>query len=130
MAVLPAIAALSIAIHWIARGGRQPQSIDELLHMAAESGTHSILDISHTADVPEFGAAAPLSKHRYLKFFGTTMPTRAQIDAAHEVHGERFDEDIRRWEAVYVVVHDHSGSPIEYLFAGNSGDSTAGMMAV
>jgi hypothetical protein len=122
MAALRAIAALSVAIHWIARGGRQPRSIDELLHMTGESGTHSILDITHIADIPEFCAATPLSKHRYLKFFGTTTPTRAQIDAASDAHGEQFDEGIRRWEAVYIVVHDESGSPVEYVFVGASGD--------
>jgi hypothetical protein len=122
MAALRAIAALSVAAHWIARGGRQPRSIDELLEMTGESGTHSILDITHTADIPEFGAATPLSKHRYLKYFGTTTPTRAQINAASAVPGERFDERVRRWEAVYVIVHNESGSPVEYVFAGASGD--------
>ena len=121
-ATLRAIAAVSMAIHWIARGGRQPRSIDELLQMTGENGTHSILDITHISDIPEFCAATPLSKHRYLKFFGTTTPTRAQIEAANDVQGDRFDEGIRRWEAVYVVVHDESGSPIEYVFVGASGD--------
>ena len=92
--------------------------------MTGENGTHSILDITHISDIPEFCAATPLSKHRYLKFFGTTTPTRAQIEAANDVRvqGERFDEGIRRWEAVYVVVHDEAGSPIEYVFVGASGD--------
>jgi hypothetical protein len=68
--------------------------------MTGESGTHSILDITHTADIPEFGAAAPLSKHRLLKFFGTITPTRAQVDAAFAAPGEGPRDGIRRWEAV------------------------------
>jgi len=122
MAVFRAIAAVSVAAHWIARGGRQPRTIDELLSMTGENGTHSILDITHTADIPEFGAAAPLSKYRHLKFFGTTTPTHAQVDAASTEPGEALDDGVRRWEAVYFVVHDELGTPVDYVFVGASGD--------
>jgi hypothetical protein len=122
IAVFRAISALSVAAHWLARGGLQPRSIDELLVMTGESGTHSILDITHTADIPELGAAIPLSKHRYLKFFGTLTPTRARVDAALAVPGDGPSEGVRRWEAVYVIVHDEAGSPVDYVFLGASGD--------
>ena len=122
MALFRAIAAVSMAAHWVARGGRQPRTIDELLSMTGENGTHSILDITHTADIPEFGAATPLSKHRHLKFFGTTTPTHAQVDAAATEPGEALDDGVRRWEAVYFVVHDEVGTPVDYVFVGASGD--------
>jgi hypothetical protein len=122
MAVFRALSALSVAAHWLARGGRQPGSIDELLVMTGENGTHSILDITHTADIPEFGAAIPLSKHRYMKFFGTMTPTRAHVDAALAEPGEGPGEGVRRWEAVYFIVHDEAGTPVDYVFLGASGD--------
>ena len=74
MAVLQAIAAVSVVAHWVARGGPQPRTIDELLAMTGENGTHSILDITHTADIPEFGGDPWPLKHRHLKFVGTTTP--------------------------------------------------------
>jgi hypothetical protein len=61
-----ALSAVSVATRWLARGGRGPRTIDELLQDAAENGTHSILDIDHTADIPAFGCATPLSKQRLL----------------------------------------------------------------
>jgi hypothetical protein len=122
MAALRAFAAVAVAAHWLARGGRQPRSIDELLVMTGDSGTHSILDITHTADIPEFSAAVPLSKHRYLKFFGTLTPTRAQVDAALAAPGEGPGEGVRRWEAVYITIHDETGTPLDYVFLGASGD--------
>jgi hypothetical protein len=122
MAAFRSIAAISVAIHWFARGGRMPGTIDELLAMSGENGTHSILDITHTADIPEFGAATPLTRHRLLKYFGTTTPTRAQVDAAYTGPEETPGEGVRRWEAVYFAVHDESGTPIEYVFVGASGD--------
>jgi hypothetical protein len=122
VAVLGVFSALSVTVHWLARGGRRPRSIDELLAMTGENGTHSILDITHTADVPEFGAATPLSKHRHLKYFGTLHPTRAQIDTALATPDDDPREGIRRWEAVYFIVHDEDGRPVEYVFVGASGD--------
>jgi hypothetical protein len=122
MAVFRAVSRISVAIHWFARGGRMPRTIDELLAMSGENGTHSILDITHTADIPEFGAATPLTRHRLLKFFGSLTPTRAQVDAASSGPNGRPDEGVRRWEAVYFVVHDETGIPLEYVFVGASGD--------
>ncbi len=90
--------------------------------MAGESSTHSILGIKHTADIPELGAAVPLSKHRHLKLFGTTTPTRAQVEAALALPGGGLPNDIRRWEAVYFAVHDEAGTPVEHMFNGASGD--------
>lgn len=122
MAALRAVAAVSVAVHWFARGGRMPRSIDELLAMSRENGTHSILDIGRTADFPESGAATPMTRRRLLQNFGTTTPTRAQVDLAFDRSGATPGEHVRRWEAVYFVVYDEEGTPIEYEFVGASGD--------
>lgn len=122
MAGFRAVAAVSIAFHWVARGGRQPRTIEELLAMTGENGTHSILDITHTADIPEIFAAVPLSKQRRLKYFGTLTPTRAQAEAAIPAPGKGPDDGIRRWEAIYFTIHDADGTPLEYVFVGASGD--------
>ncbi len=116
-----AVSAVSVAARWLARGGRGPRTIEEVLQDAAENGTHSILDIDHTADIPEFGCATPLSKQRLLKCFGTTTPTSQQVAEARTLRHE-VTEDVRRWEAVYLTVHDESGEPLEYMFIGASGD--------
>jgi len=118
---LRAISAVSVAARWLARGGRGHRTIHELLQDAAEDGTHSILDIHHTADIPCLGYATPLSKQRLLKCFGTMTPTSQQVTEARALL-EEVTSDVRRWEAVYLTVHDESGRPLEYMFIGASGD--------
>lgn len=122
LVVLRTVSAVATAIHWLARGGRQPRSIDELLAMARENGTHSILDITHTSDIPEFGAATLLSKRAHLECFGTLTPTRAQVDAALTARDGELGDRIRRWQAVYFIAHDEDGTPVDYVFLGASGD--------
>jgi len=120
-----ALSAVSVATRWLARGGRGPRTIDELLQDAAENGTHSILDIDHTADIPAFGCATPLSKQRLLKCFGTTTPTAQQVAEARSLLDE-VTSDMRRWEAVYLTVHDESGEPLEYMLKGLATHSRSG----
>ena len=100
---------------------RTPASIEQLLEANAESGTHSILDITHTAEFSELRAATPMTKRRLLKYFGTTVPTRSQATAFTR-SDETPGEEVRRWQAVYFVVHDEAGMPMEYVFVGASGD--------
>lgn len=57
-----AISAVIVALRWLARGGRGPRTIDEVLIDSRESGTHSILDIQGISDFPSLGYATPLSK--------------------------------------------------------------------
>jgi hypothetical protein len=121
MAGFRTISAISVAVHWFARGGRQPRSIEELFAICRENGTHSILDIAQTADFPTSFAATPLTKAKLLKFFGTVTPTYDQVERATEWKTDLGD-DIPRWEAVYFAVHDETGEPREYWFLGVSGD--------
>ena len=102
---------------WAARGFRGPRSIEEALEDAAESGTHSILDITHLAEVREFAAAVPLSRRKLLDLFGTAEPSVEQV-------GTRLDDiqdDLQRWDAVYLTAF-RDGKPDEILFIGCSGD--------
>jgi hypothetical protein len=118
LAMARTLGALIRLHYWLLRGGRGPWTIDELLEECGEDGTHSILDITHTADIPEFGAATPLTKMRLSRAFGTTTPTREQADhPSHDV-----GEGVRRWEAVYFAVYDAEGTPVELRFFGSSGD--------
>ncbi len=97
--------------------GQRPRSIDELLELAAECGTHSILDIEHVAPRLGFAVAAPLTPGLLTRVFGTAEPTHGQVEARWADIAERVD----RWQARYLVVY-HEGQPHEYAFIGCSGD--------
>ena len=98
---------------------RQFGSIEELLEAAAESGTHSILDIQHTASGADFGVAWPAPGDVVRQVYGTERPSRVQV----EVREGRISEamELERWQAVYVLVYDQ-GRPAEIYFEGASGD--------
>lgn len=104
-----------------AQGSSQatPQSIDELRELAAEAGTHSILDIDHIAESPEFAAATPLSETQLTELFGTVHPTREMVHAVEK--SGAFLQFCDGWDAVYFTVYDE-GEPKNYFFAGVSGD--------
>jgi hypothetical protein len=107
------------------RGPRDgPASIDELLRVNAESGTHSIIDIMGIADEPDFGAATPVPDDVLVKSFGTTEPTVEQVPAGHASYPRtlaRLVEDLERWQAIYFIVYK-DGRPHEVVFEGCSGD--------
>jgi len=94
-------------------------SIEELLAAAAEDGTHSILDIEHTADTPDFGVAWPAPDDVLEEVFGTSKPSRADIEAKPDELAERLD--LERWQAAYVVVYADE-RPAEIYFEVVSGD--------
>jgi hypothetical protein len=98
---------------------RKFSSIEELLEAAAEDGTHSILDIEHTADAPDFGVAWPAPQAVVEEVFGTAKPSRADIEAKPDGLAEQLD--LERWQAVYVVAYA-DGKPSEIYFEGVSGD--------
>ncbi len=97
--------------------GREPRTIEELLELAEESGTHSILDIEHVDSRPGAGVAAPLQPKTLEQVFGTAEPTHTQVEA----RWADIAEPLRRWQARYLVVYDN-GQPREYAFIGCSGD--------
>lgn len=98
----------------------RPKTIDELLQTQSESGTHSILDITHVAPSPAFGAVCPLTATRLVKIFGSAMPSHADIESKYEEGA--LEEFVRqRWQGIYIIVY-RCGSPDEIFFAGCSGD--------
>jgi hypothetical protein len=92
-------------------------SIEELLESAAESGTHTILDILSTSTEPEFAATWPADEDAILEVFGTLTPTHEQVQ---EKQGE-LTEELDRWQAVYLTVFK-DGKPWKLYFEGVSGD--------
>lgn len=103
---------------WVLRGFRGPRSIDEAVAIAAESGTHSILDIERCSQTPDFGVAWLLSPARRKRLFGTEEPT---ADDLERVGWTTPAEDLERWQAVYFPLYD-GGQPIKLVFVGCSGD--------
>ena len=96
--------------------GRQHASIAEALEAADADGTLSILDIEGLSDTPSLGVAVKLRDEILSRLYGTTRPSRAQVEAAMD-----FLDDIERGHAVYLVLYD-GDAPSEILFAGYSCD--------
>jgi hypothetical protein len=48
------------------RSQSEPRSIEELIEMNAESGTHSILDIQEVSSEPDFRVVAPLMSEQLV----------------------------------------------------------------
>jgi hypothetical protein len=97
--------------------GQRPETIEELLEMVAEDGTHSVLDIEQTGPIRTFGVAAPMPARRINHFFGSDQPTHEQV----EKNWGDASEELDRWEAYYVTIY-REGKPHEYAFIGCSGD--------
>jgi hypothetical protein len=117
LAGLRAYQAVSSALRWMLGDSGRPRTFDEALELAGEDGTHSILDITHTAPQHEFAAAVPLSEAQLQRALGTTQPTHEQVQAA----GSHLLERLDRWDAVYLPVY-LDGKPVEWAFLGCSGD--------
>ena len=99
---------------------KKPKTIEQALKHQAESGTHSILDISEISAEPKFGAVTPLPCAKLIEFFGTEPPTRAQIEDADSF--DKLEEYVsERWQGIYIIAY-RDGVPSEINFAGCSGD--------
>jgi hypothetical protein len=96
--------------------GAQHASIREAFEDADADGTRSILDIQTIGEEPDFCVAVPLDDEQLESLYGTTTPTREQLE-------ENMDylEDIERGHCVYAIAHKN-GQPDEVLFAGYSFD--------
>lgn len=97
-----------------------PESMAELLERCGANGTHSILDIARVGKRPGFGVAAPVPKKVLAESFGSTEPTREQLEPLPEPLDQYF-ERLGRWQAAYLIIYK-DGRPHEILFEGNSGD--------
>jgi len=99
---------------------QKPKTIEKLLKIQAESGTHSILDIVGISPKPKFGAISPFPQNRLGDFFDSETPSHAQIEEVHE-SGSLEEFVSERWQGIYIVAY-HKSSPSELFFAGCSGD--------
>jgi hypothetical protein len=93
------------------------ERIEEVRVVNAPEGTHSILDMRGIADQPNYMRVAPLSDGELHSLFGTTQPTREDV--------ERILTSIfslrRTWMGTYVIIYKDS-DPDEIMFVGTSGD--------
>jgi hypothetical protein len=96
--------------------GAQHASIEEALDASMEDGTRSILDIARVESEPDFCVAAPFSEDELVDLFGTTQPTKADVERSNDLFA-----DIDRGHCRYVVLYE-SGVPTELFFAGYSFD--------
>jgi hypothetical protein len=95
----------------------RPETIDELLEMVAEDGTHSILDIQGISTRRDFGTASPMPTEAIMQFFGTARPSHEQV----ENRWLNAAEGLERWQAYFLTVY-RDDKPDEYAFIGCSGD--------
>jgi hypothetical protein len=93
----------------------EPQSIEELIEMNAEMGTHSIIDIHEISEEPGFGVIAPMPEKMVTNMFGTHRPNHSQIES-------KVDELFMNIRACYYVLVYKNDSPDEIFFIGFSGD--------
>ncbi len=101
-----------------------PGSIEELLEQEAESGTNSILDITHISAKPEFASLCPMPVEQIRQIFGTEKPTRAMVEAKRSASYDLMDENSlinEGWMGAYFTVYKDE-SPHELYFVGSSGD--------
>jgi hypothetical protein len=102
-----------------AKGLPEPRTIEEALDQAAELGTHSILDIFNGISAGrDFATAFPMPEQVMFERYGTTRPSRAQVEAARR---RMTGDGLGRWECHYAVVYE-DGRPSELYFEGCSGD--------
>ena|SRR5438105_11340108 len=101
-------------------GARKPTSIEDLLEMSGEIGTHSILDIVDVAPQPRAGFVSPLSDAELIDAFGSERPARADVERAL-ARIDAITLQRGRWTGSYVVLYDRD-LPSEILFFGYSGD--------
>ena len=99
---------------------RKPKTIEKALEYQAESGTHSILDITSISAEPQFGAIGPFPLAKFSEFFQSETPSHAEIEEAYD--SESFEDFVsERWQGIYIIAY-RDGKPDEIFFAGCSGD--------
>src|SRR3954471_24811363 len=65
-------------------------------------GTHSVLDIiGGISEEPQMFAASPVAEQTLLELFGTTEPSRDEV----EEKDLELNEQIERWQARYLIVY-------------------------
>ena len=94
-----------------------PTTIEELIKLNMDSGTHSILDISEISDSTDANRSGTISRSDLIRLFNTEMPDHDMIQSM----SEELLEFRGRGFCTYLVVYKN-GLPDEYFFTGYSGD--------
>ena len=107
----------------------EPQTIEELIELAATEGTHSIIDMEGVflealpkGEEGEFGTVYPLSAEDLLELFGTDKPTRETIELVEkEDPGLLLEYTPAPQTGIYITFYN-GDRPDGYFFSGYSGD--------
>jgi hypothetical protein len=98
-----------------------PNTIEELLEQEQESGTNSILDITHVSDTREFCAVTPMPAQTLRDLFGTDKPTHEMVEARRYLELAEHPLTCEKWMGVHFTIY-RDGKPDQIFFAGVSGD--------
>ncbi|MEL6269615.1 MAG: hypothetical protein AAFV33_27075 [Chloroflexota bacterium] len=111
----------SIYLDWLEiKNLPEPDTIERLLDWNGEEGTHSILDMcAGVSENPEYCTVSPLTDEQLVAYFGTTTPTREQIEAWFEQGNHNFAR--RTLQGLYIIIYADD-APTEICFTGFSGD--------
>ena len=99
----------------------EPETIEELLEQEEESGTNSIIDITHVSQIREFCVASPMPTKSLRDLFGTDIPTHEMVETKRYLDLAAHPLTCEKWMGVYFIVY-RDGRPDEIFFAGVSGD--------
>ena len=93
----------------------EPESIDELIEMNAESGTHSIIDMHNVGSEPGFGTITPMPENMLIELFQTACPNHSQVE-------KQIDQMFNTIRSCYYLLVYEDDIPKEIFFIGFSGD--------
>jgi hypothetical protein len=98
-------------------------SIAALIEACGENGTHSILDIDHVSDSPEYGGLARIDDEQLIEIFGTASPSREVVVGNTGENRTSLMEHgtYELGSAVYVVLFK-GDAPDEIYIEGCTGD--------
>jgi hypothetical protein len=100
---------------------KKPHTIEELLEQEQESGTNSIVDITHVSETREFCAVTPMPAQDLQDLFGTDKPTHEMVESKRYLELAEHRLTCEKWMGAYFTVY-RDGKPDEIFFAGVSGD--------
>ena len=93
----------------------EPQSIEELIKMNAEAGTHSIIDMHDIGQEPEIGIVSLMPEEMLIEVLGTLRPEHSQVE-------RQIDELNRSIRSCHYLLVYEDETPSEIFFIGYSGD--------
>ncbi len=93
------------------------KTIDGLLEIVGDSGTHTILDIQHVSKAPGYSFITQATREELLAWFGTEKPSKESIS----VLVQDYEYLIDCHHNCFVILYD-GDQPSEICFFGVTGD--------